>query len=320
VPRVRARPLLWSAAWDAAPPHWDVVGIGENSIDDVCRLPELPTAEGAASKVQILGRAQHCGGQVTTALAACASFGLRTSYVGVFGHDAGGRRLRATLRARGISLTHAITRSAPNRRATILVDARRGGRIVLWERDPAMALTPAYIPVEHRDFTSARLLHLDTVDEDAASWAAERAAAAGVFVSSDFDRVTKRTRDLVRRVDLAVFAEHVPRQLTGESDPGRALKKLQRKRHVLLCVTRGARGAVMLHGGRIYRAPVFRVTAVDTTGAGDVFRGALIYAALRRTGGPRDALRFAAAAAAVSCTREGAIDSVPSLREVEALL
>ena len=132
--------------------------------------------------------------------------------------------------------------------------------------------------------------------------------------------MTKKTRELIRRVDLAIFAEHVPEALTREADPGRALRKLRRERHVLLCVTLGARGALMLHGERLYRAPVFKVKAVDTTGAGDVFRGALIYAVLTRTGGPKDAVRFAAAAAALSCTREGAIDSVPSLREVEALV
>jgi sulfofructose kinase len=319
VPQTSTRPLLSSTVWDSAPPKWDVVGVGENSVDEVLRLPELPAATGPASKLPILSRAVRCGGQVATALATCASFGLRTAYIGVFGNDEHGVRLRAELERRGIDLGHAQTRQAPNRRATILVDERRGGRIVLWERDPAIALSPADIPANDRDISAARLLHIDTVDEEAASWAADHAGFSGVYVSSDFDRVTKNTRDLIKRVDLAIFAEHVPEVLTREADPGRALRSLQRKRHVLLCVTLGARGALLLHGHRLYRAPTFKVKAVDTTGAGDVFRGALIYAVLERRGGPRDALRFAAAAAALSCTREGAIDSVPSLADVEAL-
>jgi sugar/nucleoside kinase (ribokinase family) len=53
---------------------------------------------------------------------------------------------------------------------------------------------------------------------------------------------------------------------------------------------------------------------VDTTGAGDVFRGAFIVALLRGDT-PPDILRFANAAAAVSCTREGAIDGVPTLAD-----
>jgi sugar/nucleoside kinase (ribokinase family) len=87
----------------------------------------------------------------------------------------------------------------------------------------------------------------------------------------------------------------------------------------LLCVTLGANGAVALDGDRLLRSPAFKVNAVDTTGAGDVFRGGLIYALL---GGrsPVESLRFANAAAAVSCTRRGAINGVPNLEEVAALL
>jgi sugar/nucleoside kinase (ribokinase family) len=61
------------------------------------------------------------------------------------------------------------------------------------------------------------------------------------------------------------------------------------------------------------------VRAVDATGAGDVFRGAFIYALLRGDS-PVEILRFANVAAALSCTREGALDSVPRRREVEEFL
>jgi sugar/nucleoside kinase (ribokinase family) len=61
------------------------------------------------------------------------------------------------------------------------------------------------------------------------------------------------------------------------------------------------------------------VEIVDTTGAGDVFRGALIDALLRGDA-PHDILRFANAAAAISCTREGAIGGVPTRQEIEALI
>jgi sugar/nucleoside kinase (ribokinase family) len=69
----------------------------------------------------------------------------------------------------------------------------------------------------------------------------------------------------------------------------------------------------------VHYAPAPPIRALDTTGAGDIFRGAFIYALLR--GDTPDAiLRFANAAAAVSCTREGAIDSVPTLAEIQQLL
>ena len=71
-------------------------------------------------------------------------------------------------------------------------------------------------------------------------------------------------------------------------------------------------------GDELYEAPAFPVDAVDTTGAGDVFRGALIVSLLRGEG-PEDMLRFANAAAAVSCTREGAIAGVPTREEIERI-
>ena len=76
---------------------------------------------------------------------------------------------------------------------------------------------------------------------------------------------------------------------------------------------------MLMAGGEIVVEPAFTVHAVDTTGAGDVFRAAFIYAMLKDYP-PRQLLRFANAAAAISCTRAGAMASVPSLGEVEALL
>ena len=63
----------------------------------------------------------------------------------------------------------------------------------------------------------------------------------------------------------------------------------------------------------------FQIHAVDTTGAGDVFRGGFIYAMLQ--GWPiEQVLRFANAAAAVSCTRLGALAGIPSLADVDTQL
>jgi len=81
----------------------------------------------------------------------------------------------------------------------------------------------------------------------------------------------------------------------------------------------GAQGALLLEGDRVYRVPALRVDVVDTTGAGDVFRGAFI-AALLRGLAPDAVLRFANAAAALSCTKAGAIGGVPTRDAVEQVL
>ena len=70
--------------------------------------------------------------------------------------------------------------------------------------------------------------------------------------------------------------------------------------------------------GEILHEPAMPVTAVDTTGAGDLFRAGFIYALLSGAP-PREMLRMANAAAALSCTRPGAMASIPSLADVRAL-
>jgi sugar/nucleoside kinase (ribokinase family) len=292
----------------------DVVGVGENSVDLVYRVPHLP---GAGAKVRVSGCRRLLGGQVATTLATCASLGLRTRYVGAIGNDEHGRLIRSELEQRGIDTMYAAVRYAPNRHAVILIDERTGERTIAWQRDKALRILPGDLPPDI--LTDARLLHVDNVDEEAAIAAAQMAREKGAIVTTDIDEVGPRTGDLIAAASFPVLAEHVPRALTGESDPARALRALRRQHDGMLCVTLGARGSMLLAGDALHEAPGFRVAVVDTTGAGDVFRGALIYSLLR--GDPPDAmLRFANAAAAVSCTREGALASVPNLQEINGLL
>ena len=292
----------------------DVVGIGENSVDLVYRVPRLA---GAGDKVRATGCRRLLGGQVATTLCTCAAMGLRARYVGTFGNDEHGRLIRSELEQRGIDTSHAVVRYAPNRHAVVLVDESSGERTIVWQRDSSLALRQGDLS---RDaIAGARVLHVDNVDEDTAITAARLGRDAGLIVTTDIDQVTERTAELVAAVTFPVLAERVPQALTGETDPQKAIRALRQQHEGMLCVTRGPRGSMLLVGTELHEAPAFEVTAVDTTGAGDVFRGALIYSLLRGDR-PDSMLRFANAAAALSCTREGAIAGIPNLREIEGLL
>jgi sugar/nucleoside kinase (ribokinase family) len=297
--------------------QWDVIGIGATSVDYVYRLPVLPEAEGPHSKIRISSHTISCGGQTATALAACAALGLRAKFAGVLGSDGNGAHIRQALLNRGIDIDDAIVRSGPNQFAAILIDERSGERIVLWSRENGIAMQSAEL--RPAMLQTARILHVDDVDQAAAIEAATRAREMGVTVTSDIDRVTERTEELVAAVSIPILAEHVPAAVTGEADMERGLRKLHRAHHRMVCVTLGHHGAMILHGDRVDHVPAFAVDAVDTTGAGDVFRGAFIYSLLRGET-PQETLRFANAAAAISCTRPGAIDSVPKLEEVSRML
>jgi sugar/nucleoside kinase (ribokinase family) len=292
-----------------------IVGIGENSIDFVYRVPQLPE-RGGTSKIEISAATMQTGGQAATTMCTCATLGDRAAYIGAFGNDAYGAMLQRALEQRGVDTAHAVVREAPTRYAVILVHDVTGERVVLWHRSAALALQPAQLP--GAVIQAARLLHVDGSDETLSIAAARLARAAGVPVTCDIDRVTGNTAALVEAVSTPIFAEGVAEALTGAPHPAAALRRLRQRHPGWLCATRGARGAALLVEDVLFEGPGYRVDVVDTTGAGDVFRGAFIHALLRGDG-PQDVLEFANAAAAVSCTRQGAMAAVPSLDDVAEL-
>jgi sulfofructose kinase len=292
---------------------FDVVGIGENSCDVVLRVAGRVAPN---AKLPVTARRALHGGQVATTLATCATLGLRAAYIGAFGTDADGASLRRALEQRGVDTSFCVERHVRGRSAVIVVDEQSGDRTVLSERDPDLDLRAEEIPEDV--IASARALHVDDTDWAAAIAAARIARRAGIPVTSDFDHISAAASDLLAAVSVPILAESMPTALTGETEPERALRALSRPEHQMICVTLGARGAMMLVGDRVYHSPAFAVTVVDSTGAGDVFRGAFITALLRGDA-PDQILRFANAAAAIACTREGALDSVPTSDEVSEL-
>ena len=296
---------------------FDVVGIGASSVDYVYRLPAQPQFHGPRSKMRLGGHAVSCGGQVATAMAASAAFGLTSAYAGAVGDDENSRRIVAALSARGVDVSLVVRRQGGSQFAVVLIDNESGERAVLWDRPDTLLLADDDLPVAA--LRSARAVLVDDVDPRASLEAARVARAAGVPVVTDLDHLTPLTEALVRTASHPVLSEHLPEALTGEADIERALRKLRAWNQGLLTVTVGDRGAVALHDDRFVQVEGFRVVAVDTTGSGDVFRGAFI-AGLLRGQSPVEMLRFANAAAALSCTKAGALDGVPALADVLQLL
>ncbi len=294
----------------------DVIGLGENSIDRVLIVPRLPGAPDAPSKMRVDEALRSCGGQVATTLAACAALGLRASYAGAIGDDEDGRLVRETLVTRGVNVTHLHVASAATRSATILVEAGTGERTVLWNRDARLSITAAQ--VDAIDVASARVIHVDDTDIAASIRLARAARRAGRMVTTDIDASEHDVRELLTLATHPILSEHGLASLTGEHDPERGLRALRERCDGVLCVTLGARGAMALDGDILVTSPGVPVTAIDTTGAGDVFRAGFIRALLEGHS-LSEILHFANAAAAISCTRVGAIDSVPMLDQVQEL-
>jgi sulfofructose kinase len=297
---------------------FDVVGLGENSIDLVAVVADYPTSN---TKQRLQRFARHPGGQIATALAACARLGWRASYIGRFGDDELGRQARESLIAVGVDTQSARTvPGTTNQFAVILVDARTGERTVLWDRHPALAMEPTDVSADA--VTAGRVLMLDCVDTAASTQAARVARQAGMPTVLDVEKTRPGVLDLLPQIDAIIAAQDFPTALTGHEDLGRALDALARESNApFVCVTLGPEGSLARCGGREIRTPAFPIDCVDSTGAGDVFRAAFVAGCLRAPDGDiEDVLAYANAAAALNCRALGARGALPDADEVDQLL
>jgi sulfofructose kinase len=298
--------------------RFDVVGFGLNSVDLLAVVAEFPHSN---SKQRLQRFARLPGGQIATAMAVCARLGLRASYIGSFGGDDLGALSRESLMSVGVDVSAArVVRGATNQFAIILVDGRSGERTVLWDRDPALSTDPSTISREA--VTSGRMVVVDCHETAAATQVARFAREAGMPTVSDIERVRPGIADLLKHLDAIIMAQEFPTALTGQDQLGRALQTIARDFNApFACVTLGAEGSLAWCQGREIRTPAFAVDCVDTTGAGDAFRGAFAAACLRQ---PLDdietVLSYANAVAALNCRALGARGGLPTAPEVEQLL
>jgi sugar/nucleoside kinase (ribokinase family) len=303
---------LWPASSDRP---IDVVGLGENSVDRVCEVASLPES---GAKSPLLSYRERPGGQVATAMLACARLGLRSAYLGLVGDDADADRALAPLDAAGVDLggVHRV-RGAHTRVAVILVERANAERSVLWLRDPALVFRSA--DLDRRSIAAARVLEVDLSDPDAALWAAREARSSGTAVVLDAEVSSAEVSRILPLVDFPIVSQGFAETWEGRGAPEETLRELAGHGARLAVVTAGALGAWGWLDGRAISSPAHPVEVADTTGAGDAFRGGFIWS-LVRGHDAASSLRAANAAAAMNCRAMGAQGGLPTEVELEAFL
>lgn len=293
----------------------DIVGVGLNATDTIIRLPYFPAFN---SKVEYLASQVLPGGQVATAVTACARWGLTARYVGKIGDDDFGRLQREEMRKAGIEAHWIVAPNCQSPASFILVDEASGERTVLWKRDARLELLPSDL---REDWVrQARLLHVDGHDCAGATAAARIARTAGLPVTADLDNRYPGVEALLENVDYMIASREFPRRLTGEPDLFVSLPTIATRFGCrLAAATLGADGVLAWDGSRFHYSPAFDVKPVDTTGAGDVFHAAFAFALLRGDALAR-ALEFSCAAASLSCLSVGARGGIRSLEEIANLI
>jgi ribokinase len=256
------------------------------------------------------------GGKGANQAIAAARAGATVSVIGAVGNDAFGTRLRSTLEHSGVTTDHLRTVEGPSGTAHIVVDDEGGNAIVVIPG--ANGTVDHLVPGDEGLIASADALLLQLEIPLAAVLAgAQTARAHGVRTILTPAPVQPLPPELLAATDLLVPNEHEAATLTGRTDPfaaGAAL--LDRVPRVV--ITLGAAGSLYLtRDAEPLAVPAPRVTAVDSTGAGDTYVGNLAVA-LGEERPIREAMAWAAAAAALSVQRAGASASMPYRSEIEA--
>jgi sugar/nucleoside kinase (ribokinase family) len=304
---------LWPRRARAPGPAF--VALGQISLDRVGWVAHWPGAGGK----QVLEDEQSLpGGQAATAALAATRLGVASAWIGAVGDDDAGRAALAPLRAAGVELAGARTLpGVASRQALVLCERASGERSVLERRDPALRLAPEAVP--EGLVAGAGVLLVDAEHPEASLHAVRLARRAGVATLCDVDRGDAASRAIAAEVDFPIVSEGFAEEICSGVSAEAALRRLSGPHTRMAVLTRGERGALALCGDRVLEVPALEIQAVDTTGAGDVFRGAFA-AALLAGDGARAALEFACAAAGLACLGRGAQGALPERDQVAARL
>src|ERR1041385_7686071 len=265
------------------------------------------------------------GGKGANQAVAAAKLGAATALVGRVGTDAFGRELRAFLGAQGVDLS--FVRDTPGAHSgtalITLADADNTIVVVPGANGLVSPADVAAVPLVKGDIAVSQF----EIPLPAVKALFERARTAGAMTILNPAPVLPFDRALLESVDVLVLNETELGLLAGielrdTDDQSRlvdAVRSLRMDNDKIVCVTLGKRGAMALIDGEPLIIPGRAVPAIDTTGAGDCFVGALA-AQLAAGNAVRDALQYANIAASICVQRMGAAPSMPTAAEVKTAI
>lgn len=284
--------------------------VGITVLDRIYYVNELPKETG---KFVAENYTEVGGGPAATAAVAAAKLGAQVDFIGRTGDDDTGNKLLQELESLGVNTRYAKRYpGARSSQSAILVDAQ-GERIIV--NYPSPDLPEEALWLDNLDFSQWDAVLADVRWHQGAKRAFTLARQAGALTVLDADITPQDIAELVALSDHAAFSAPGLQRLSHLSDHAEALKKSQMLTHGHVYVTCGADGCFWLENNQLQHAPGYKVRAIDTTGAGDVFHGALALK-LAQQATPQEAVKFASAVAALKCTRPGGRAGIPDVDQV----
>jgi ribokinase len=299
-----------------------IVVIGSSNTDLIIRVPRIPRAGETLLGGEFLTAP---GGKGANQAVGAARAGGKVAFIARVGSDAFGDQAIAGLRRDGVDVSRVLRdRRAPSGVALIFV-ARDGENSIGVAGGANANLSIADVKKTAGLIRSAALLMAQLETPLATVTAAVHAAAsAGVRVILNPAPARPLPNSLLKLISVLTPNETEAELLTGirvtdDKAAARACGKLRSRGVGTVILTLGARGAFLADADGPRLVPGFKVKAVDSTAAGDIFNGALgVALAERKT--VRDAVRFANAAAALSVMHLGAQPSAPTRAAIERFL
>ncbi|MDE1180464.1 ribokinase [Paraburkholderia sp.] len=261
------------------------------------------------------GFSTHPGGKGANQAVAAARLGADVTMIGCVGDDAFGAQLKATLAREGVDTQFVSTGRGPTGIASITLSGGDNAIVIVPGANHELsaddvdrardAIRDADIVLAQLEVPLATVLHAARVAKSLGKPFFLNPAPA-VALSDELIALTTLLTPNEHELATALQTGHADWQATLATMPGR------------IAMTHGKEGAYYTDAaGELTHQPGFAVNAVDTTGAGDTFNGAL--AAFWHLGAA-EAMRRANAAGALSVTRAGAQGGMPTLAELERFL
>jgi ribokinase len=264
------------------------------------------------------------GGKGANQAVSAAKLGAPTTLIGRLGDDAFGDQLKAFLAAQGIDLSFVQATAGAHTGTAIITLANADNTIVVIAGANALlSAADVAAPVLAKGDVAVSQFEIPLSTTVAFFKHARTAGATTILNPAPAIEVGAELLDLadiliLNETELGLLAKTT---LRDTDDPARLLeaaRSLPIGKDKTICVTLGKRGVLALVDGQPLTLPGRSVRAVDTTGAGDCFVGA-VAAQLASGKSTRDALDYANAAASICVQRMGAAPSMPTAAEVEAV-
>jgi len=300
-----------------------IVVVGSLNMDFLIEAPRLPRP---GETVLGTNARRVPGGKGANQAFAVARMGAEVALIGAVGHDAFGEEMVANLAAAGVDTSAVVCRAdVASGTAMIVVEPGGQNQIVV---DPGANGTLALRDVaQHANLireAKAVLVQLETPVEAVAT-ALRLGRDAGVLTVLNPAPFVKLDDELLRLCDWIIPNEIEAGQLSGVEvrdvqDVAITAQAIRRRTgRAGVVITLGEQGAWIACDSFAGHVPALKAFAVDAVGAGDTFVGAFV-TQLTGGAGPREAARFASAAAAIAVTRRGAQAGIPTRAEVAARL